>query len=46
MLVAEILECYEKEGLTPPAFISGNTEGGLERNMVYLDEYKPRVKAL
>ena len=46
MLVAEIIDFYEKEGLKPPAFVSGNTEGGLERNMVYLDEYKPRVKAL
>jgi len=46
MLVSEIIECYEKSGLTPPTFVSGNTEGGMERNKVFLEEYKARVKAL
>ena len=46
MLISEIIACYDQAGLTPPAFISGNTEGGLERNQAYIDMYKPRVKAL
>ena len=46
MLISEIIECYDKAGLTPPAFISGNVEGGMERNKKFLDEYKVRVKAL
>jgi len=46
MLVAEVLECYDKANLRPPAFISGNTEGGMEYNKRFFDEYKPRVKAL
>jgi len=46
ILIAEVIECYDKAGLTPPTFVSGNTEGGLERNKKYFDEYKPRVKAL
>ena len=46
MLISEIIECYEKAGLTPPTFVSGNTEGGMERNKVFLEEYKARVKAL
>jgi len=46
MLIAETIECYDKAGLTPPAFVSGNVEGGMERNKKLLDEYKTRVKAL
>ena len=46
MLIAEIIDCFDKSGLTPPAFISGNVEGGMEKNKKFLDEYKARVKAL
>jgi len=46
MLIAEVIECYDQAGLRPPAFISGNTEGGMEYNKKFFDEYKPRVKAL
>jgi uncharacterized phosphosugar-binding protein len=46
MLISEIIDCYDKAGLTPPAFVSGNVEGGMERNKKILDEYKTRVKAL
>jgi len=46
VLMAEIVERYDQDGLTPPVFISGNLEGGLERNKAYLDEYKFKVKAL
>lgn len=45
-LIAEILEQYEKAGLTPPVFVSGNTEGGFERNRSYIDQYRRRVKSL
>jgi len=46
MLIAEIIECFDKEGLAPPAFVSGNIVGGMERNKKLIDEYKTRVKAL
>jgi len=45
-LMAEIVERYDNDGLIPPVFISGNLEGGLERNKAYLDEYQFRVRAL
>jgi uncharacterized phosphosugar-binding protein len=46
MLISEIIACYDNAGLTPPAFVSGNMEGGLEHNQAYLQEYKPKVKSL
>ena len=46
MLIAEIIDFFDKSGLTPPAFISGNLEGGMEKNKEFLDKYKARVKAL
>ena len=46
MLICEIAECYQDAGVTPPFFISGNVEGGMERNEGYIREYKYRVKAL
>jgi len=45
-LIAEVLNCYDQAGLTPPAFISGNTKDGLERNQEHFDNFKFRVKAL
>ncbi|MCL2865083.1 MAG: SIS domain-containing protein [Lachnospiraceae bacterium] len=45
-LMAEIIDCYEADNASPPVFISGNLEGGLERNKVYLEKYQFRVKAL
>jgi len=46
MLICEIAECYQAAGVTPPFFISGNVEGGMERNAGYIEEYRFRVKAL
>lgn len=46
MLVAEIFELYEKDGITPPVFVSGNTQDGHERNQAYIEAYKDRIKSL
>ncbi|MCL2588511.1 MAG: SIS domain-containing protein [Oscillospiraceae bacterium] len=46
VLVAEIIERFDEAGLTPPVFISGNVEGGLERNQALLQKHKFKVKAL
>lgn len=45
-LIAEILERYQRAGLTPPVFVSGNTEGGFEKNRRYIEAYRGRVKSL
>lgn len=45
-LIAEILERYERAALMPPVFISGNTEGGFEQNLHYIEQYRNRVKSL
>ena len=46
MLICEIGECYLKANVSPPFFISGNVEGGMEQNQAYVDEYRYRVKSL
>ena len=46
MVMAEVLELYEKEKLEPPVFISGNVEGGFEKNSAYITEYSKVVKRL
>ena len=45
-LIAEVLDCYDQAGLVPPAFVSGNVEGGAVRNQALLDAYRVRVRAL
>ncbi|MCL2827962.1 MAG: SIS domain-containing protein [Oscillospiraceae bacterium] len=45
-IIAEVLAYYDQAGLPLPIFISGNVEGGLERNKALIDQYKSRVKAL
>lgn len=45
-LIAEILERYRQNGMTPPVFTSGNTEGGYEKNLGYIAAYRNRVRAL
>lgn len=45
-LIAEILERYRQNGMTPPVFTSGNTEGGYEKNLEYIAAYRNRVRAL
>ena len=46
MLICEIGEHYLRAGEAPPFFISGNVEGGMERNQSYIDRYRHRIKAL
>lgn len=46
MLIAEIMERYEQNGITPPVFTSGNTENGHEMNRGHIAAYKGRVKSL
>ena len=46
MLICEIAECYLEAGVSPPFFISGNVEGGMEQNQAYVNEYRYRVKSL
>jgi len=46
MLICEVAECYLEAGISPPFFISGNVEGGMEQNQAYVEEYRYRVKSL
>ena len=46
MIIAEILALYDKEELQPSVFISGNVEGGFEKNSAYITEYSKVVKCL
>lgn len=46
MLIAEILELYEKDGIIPPVYISGNIEGGFEKNQENINAYRSRIKSL
>ena len=46
MLICEIAECYLEANVSPPFFISGNVEGGMEQNQAYVEEYRYRVKSL
>ena len=46
MLVCEIGEIYVRAGKTPPFFISGNIEGGMDHNKSYIEKYRSRIKSL
>ena len=46
MLVFNIIDLYEEEGLIPPIYQSANTPGGDEHNKFLYDKYKNRVKSL
>lgn len=46
MIIAEVLEKYDDEGLEPPIFISGNIEGGFETNQENINCYSKLVKHL
>lgn len=46
MLVLNIIDLYEEEGLIPPIYQSANTPGGDEHNKFLYDKYKNRVKSL
>jgi len=46
MLILNIVELYEKEGLVPPIYQSANTPGGDEHNKYLYEKFKNRVKPL
>lgn len=46
MLVLNVIELYEKQGLVPPIYQSANTPGGDEHNKELYNKYKKRIKSL
>lgn len=46
MLVLNIIDLYEKDGLVPPIYQSANTPGGDEHNKNIYNKFKNRVKSL
>lgn len=46
MLVLNIIELYENEGIVPPIYQSANTPGGDEHNQKLYYKFKNRVKSL
>ena len=46
MLVLNIVDAYDQEGLVPPIYQSANTPGGDEHNKILYDKFKARVKSL
>lgn len=46
ILMTEIVEELVRLNVDPPIFVSGNVEGGFERNLKYIDQYKNRIKHL
>ena len=45
-IVLKVIELYEKEGLTPPIYMSANVPGGDEHNKALYEKYGKRIKAL
>lgn len=45
-IVCRTVELCRERGMPPELFSSANTHGGDEKNAVYLEKYKPMVKAL
>lgn len=43
--IETVKQCIDR-GITPPVWSSANTPGGDEKNAVYLEKYKPRIKML
>ena len=46
MLVLNIVDAYDQEGVVPPIYQSANTPGGDEHNKILYDKFKSRVKSL
>lgn len=46
LLEIETVRLCVEAGIVPPVWNSANTPGGDEKNAVYLEKYKPRVKML
>ncbi|WP_053218170.1 SIS domain-containing protein [Virgibacillus senegalensis] len=45
-LMVRVVEELRASGITPPVFVSGNVEGGMEYNQKYIDQYQERIKHL
>lgn len=45
-IVLEIIDLYEKKGITPPIYQSANTPGGDEHNKKLYEQYKKRIHSL
>lgn len=45
-LVAETVQLLVDEGITPPIWMSGNAEGGDEKNSQFIEQFKGRIRAL
>lgn len=46
IVICQLAEELVKQGITPKYFTSGNISGGREKNKLYIDEYKNRIKLL
>jgi uncharacterized phosphosugar-binding protein len=44
-LIAQVVANMLQRGVTPPVFISGNLDGGTERNRVLVDKYRASIYA-
>jgi uncharacterized phosphosugar-binding protein len=44
-LMAQVVANMLEQGVTPPVFISGNLDGGTERNRVLVDKYRASISA-
>lgn len=45
-IVVQADEMLWQRGITPPVFVSGNLQGGMERNQALIDKYMPRIRHL
>ncbi|GAB7388966.1 sugar isomerase domain-containing protein [Bacillaceae bacterium] len=46
VLMSEVVEELVNLNVEPPIFVSGNVEGGFERNLKYIEHYRSRIKHL
>ena len=50
MIAQSVMICVEEQllgrSITPPLYMSGNVDGGRERNRALIDRYRPRIKNL
>lgn len=46
MIMTTVAEKLIERGIEPPIYVSGNVPGGFERNQVYINRYKERIKHL
>lgn len=45
-IVVQADENLWKAGIIPPVYVSGNVQGGMERNQAMIERYMPRIKHL